>query len=86
MKSLIKVVAVAAVLAVPAISFAQSSQPLTRAEVKAELAQLEKAGYAPNDFANYPVNLQHAEVVLAGQQNGMTAYGPVENGTSQSGK
>jgi hypothetical protein len=86
MKSLVKVVAVTTVLAVPAISFAQSSQPLTRAEVKAQLAQLEEAGYNANDYANYPANLQHAEIVLAEQHNGITAYGPVENGTSQSGK
>lgn len=49
MKSLIATFAAAAVLAVPAVSFAQqvSAQngPVTRAQVKAELAALENAGY-----------------------------------------
>ncbi|MFP3607088.1 DUF4148 domain-containing protein, partial [Paraburkholderia sp. SIMBA_053] len=35
MKSLIKAVAIAAVLAIPAVSFAQSNQPVTRAQVRA---------------------------------------------------
>ncbi|HKT67295.1 MAG TPA: DUF4148 domain-containing protein, partial [Burkholderia sp.] len=45
MKSLIKAVALAALVAAPIVSFAQSNQqPLTRAQVRAELVQLEKAG------------------------------------------
>ncbi|MDI7047487.1 DUF4148 domain-containing protein, partial [Escherichia coli] len=48
MKSLIKAVAIAAILAAPVASFAQSSQqPLTRAEVRRQLIQLELAGYNP---------------------------------------
>ncbi|WP_143289020.1 DUF4148 domain-containing protein, partial [Burkholderia pseudomallei] len=44
MKSLIATVAVAAALAVPAVSFAQQSNgPVTRAQVRAELIQLEQA-------------------------------------------
>ncbi len=58
MKSLIKALAVAAVLAVPVVSFAQSSQPVTRAQVRAELVQLEKAGYVPSNSSDtqYPAN------------------------------
>ena len=48
MKSLIKAVAIAAILAAPVASFAQSSdQPVTRAEVRNQLIQLEQAGYNP---------------------------------------
>jgi hypothetical protein len=47
MKSLIKAVALVVVLAAPVVSFAQSEQPLTRAEVKAQLKQLEAVGYNP---------------------------------------
>ena len=52
MKSLIQAVALAAVLAVPAVSFAQSDAPVTRAQVRAELVQLEKAGYNPGNADN----------------------------------
>jgi hypothetical protein len=84
MKSLVKAVAVAAVLAVPAISFAQqSNQPLTRAEVRNQLVQLENAGYRPeiND-PYYPAKLQEAEARVAQQNSG---YGPATSGSSQSG-
>jgi len=52
----------AAVVALPALSFAQSNQPLTRADVRAQLVQLERAGYNPNsDQAQYPKNIEAAE-------------------------
>jgi hypothetical protein len=75
---------VAAALAIPAVSsFAQSNQPLTRAEVKAQLVQLEKAGYNPaEDQTLYPANVQAAEVKIAAQ-NGQ-GYGGVASGTSAS--
>jgi len=65
MKSLIKAVALVAVLAVPAVSFAQTqgnNGPVTRAQVRSELAQLEAAGYRPsvNDLY-YPDDLQKAQ-------------------------
>jgi hypothetical protein len=90
MKSLIKAVAIAAVLAIPAVSFAQSNQPVTRAEVRAQLIQLEKAGYNPAeaDPNNYPADLQAAEARVAASnataQN--SGYGPSTSGTSQSGQ
>jgi hypothetical protein len=62
MKSIIHAAAVAALLSAPVFAFAQSNEPVTRAEVKGELTQLERAGYSPaNDEANYPTNLQAAE-------------------------
>ncbi|ABA52765.1 DUF4148 domain-containing protein [Burkholderia pseudomallei] len=71
MKSLIATVAVAAALAVPAVSFAQQSNgPVTRAQVRAELIQLEQAGYNPaSDRVNYPEEIQAAEAKIHGQQN-----------------
>ncbi|MDR5752753.1 MULTISPECIES: DUF4148 domain-containing protein [unclassified Caballeronia] len=89
MKTLIRVAAV--VLAVsPLVTYAQSEQPLTRAQVRAELVQLEKAGYDPAlRDPYYPNNLQAAEAkVQAGDMNakpGMTSYGPSVEGTSGSG-
>jgi hypothetical protein len=62
MKSFIYAVVAATILAAPALSFAQQSNaPVTRAEVRAELAALEKAGYNPNDWMDYPENLQAAQ-------------------------
>ena len=85
MKTFIQAVAVAAVLAVPAVSFAQSNAPLTRAQVRAELVQLEQAGYQPNtDNYDYPVQLQAVERRVAAQ-NATASAGGVVAGTSQSG-
>ncbi|MDN7438645.1 DUF4148 domain-containing protein [Burkholderia cepacia] len=91
MKSLIKAVALAALVAGPVVSFAQSQQPLTRAQVRAELVQLEKAGYNPNDWINYPENIQAAQAKIAAAQNtgaqaDATGYGSNPVGTSQSGQ
>ncbi|MGF6372915.1 putative membrane protein [Paraburkholderia sp. RAU6.4a] len=75
MKSLIQVVVIGAALSAPIVSFAQSSAPLTRAQVKAEVVELEKMGYPPasaNDF-NYPQITQAAEArVAANSGNGVS--------------
>ncbi len=89
MKSLIKAVAIAALVAAPIASFAQSNQPVTRAQVRAELVQLEKAGYNPasaND-ATYPAEIQAAEARVAAQNGAAqtSGYGPATNGSSQAG-
>jgi hypothetical protein len=91
MKSLIKAVALALVLAAPVASFAQSNQPLTRAQVREQLIQLEKAGYNPataNDY-DYPANIQAAEARVAAQNAGaqgdVSGYGANANGSSQVG-
>jgi hypothetical protein len=81
---LIQSLIVAAVVAVPAVSFAQSVQPLTRAQVRAELVQLEQAGYNPgngND-ATYPRDIQAAEARV---HTSDSAYGPSTNGSSAAG-
>lgn len=62
MKSWVNAVIAAAVVSSPLVSFAQSSAPVSRAEVRAELVQLEKAGYSPAaEDASYPAKLQAAE-------------------------
>jgi hypothetical protein len=86
MKSVVRATVVAIFVAVPIVSFAQSGQPATRADVRAEFVQLQKAGYKANDTQNYPANMQRAEEIVAQQNNGTTAYGSGENGASQSGK
>jgi len=67
MSTLLRAFAVAAMLSVPAISFAQSNTTVTRSQVKAELVQWEAAGYNPGrvDNANYPADVQAAESKLA---------------------
>ncbi|HYS65564.1 MAG TPA: DUF4148 domain-containing protein [Paraburkholderia sp.] len=89
MKSLIEAVVIAALITAPLAAFAQSNQPVTRAQVRAELIQLEKAGYNPataNDD-DYPANIQAAEARVAAQ-NGTaqtSGYGSAMNGSSQAG-
>lgn len=86
MKSLLKAAVVAAILAVPVASFAQAQaeqQPVTRAQVRAELAQLRAAGYDPSDWMHYPDNIQAAEARVDAQK-AATAYGPSTSGSSQS--
>jgi hypothetical protein len=68
---------VAALLTLPAVSFAQSNQPLTRGEVRAQLVELQQAGYnVAVDATQYPKNLQEAEARLSAQKSASnTAYG-----------
>ncbi|NRO97556.1 DUF4148 domain-containing protein [Paraburkholderia sp. NMBU_R16] len=68
MKALIKAAAVALALTAPALSFAQSNnQPLTRAEVRADLERAMKAGYNPSDRMHYPENIQAAQARIAAE-------------------
>jgi Domain of unknown function (DUF4148) len=90
MKTLISAVAIAAALVAPVASFAQSNQPVTRAQVRAELVQLEKAGYNPgSDNFDYPANIQAAQARVDAQNGTAQAtdsgYGAPAAGTSQSG-
>ncbi|SAK58152.1 membrane protein [Caballeronia temeraria] len=93
MKTFISAVAVAAALAVPALSFAQQSDaPISRAQVRAELVQLEKAGYNPNiSDPSYPSNIQAAQARVNTEQLAQASvqssdYGSTTNGSSQSGR
>ena len=86
MKTLIQVIVVAATLAAPVAVFAQSNAPVTRAQVRAELIQLEKAGFNPasGEDPNYPADIQAAEAKVAAQ-NDATGVGDVANGSSDTG-
>ncbi|HEY4802458.1 MAG TPA: DUF4148 domain-containing protein [Paraburkholderia sp.] len=86
MKSLVQAVVIAAALAAPVAVFAQSnSQPVTRAQVRADLIQVEKAGFNParSNPNEYPANIQAAEARVAAQNS---AVGGVNNGSSQAGQ
>jgi hypothetical protein len=87
MKSPIQAVVLAAALAAPAASFAQSNGPVTRAQVRADLVQLEQAGYAPSrgEDPNYPADIQAAEAHVAAQNAETSAVGGTLSGTSASG-
>ncbi|BBU33173.1 hypothetical protein BTHE68_69070 (plasmid) [Burkholderia sp. THE68] len=84
MKSIIRAAVVATALVIPVASFAQSQ--ITRAQVRAELAELQSVGYhvGDGDQAHYPEAIQAAEAKLAAR-DGATAYGGSANGTSQAG-
>ncbi|KVH65351.1 DUF4148 domain-containing protein [Burkholderia cepacia] len=90
MKSLIATFAAAAVLAVPAVSFAQQNVPVTRAQVKADLVAVQQAGYKlGSDRTNYPESIQAAEARLNPQQNvaaaDTTGYGAQPAAAQESG-
>jgi hypothetical protein len=87
--SLVSAVVLASALTAPVASFAQQSNaPVTRAQVQAELGQLEKAGWRPSmgmgNDPDYPAGLQAAEAKVAAQ-NGATEVGGVVSGSSASG-
>jgi hypothetical protein len=89
-KSLGSAVALASALAAPAVSFAQQSNgPVTRAQVRAELVQLEKAGWRPamgmGNNPDYPAGIQAAEARAAAQNGGTSSYGGEVSGSSASG-
>jgi hypothetical protein len=91
MNALIKQIAVAVALIAPvASSFAQSNQPLTREQVRADLARVESAGYNPRDRIHYPENIQAAEQRVRAQegvaQADTSGYGTSTEGASQSGR
>ncbi|MBU9440539.1 DUF4148 domain-containing protein [Burkholderia multivorans] len=89
---LIAALFVVASAAVAAPAFANPST-VTRAQVRAELVQLEKTGYAVNraSDATYPDSLQaalsqlHADDAIAGAAS-RTAYGSDGNAATQSGR
>ena len=89
-KSLIEAGVIAALIAAPLAAIAQSNQanePVTRAQVRAELSQLEKAGYDPSNSnaIDYPANIQAAEAKVAAQNQAAqnSGYGSPANGSSQ---
>ncbi|PQV49312.1 DUF4148 domain-containing protein [Paraburkholderia sp. BL21I4N1] len=88
MKSLLKAVVIVASLAASATVFAQSGSRITREQVRAELVQLEAAGYhvGDGDQAHYPDAIQAAEARVAARNSDVSGYGGNPAGTSQSGR
>jgi|ERR1700754_27227 Domain of unknown function (DUF4148) len=75
----------ATLLAGPIVAHAQSNDPVTRAEVRADLARVEQAGYEPSagEDVHYPADIQAADAKIAAQQD--SSYGGIAQGTSASG-
>ncbi|MFM0736124.1 DUF4148 domain-containing protein [Paraburkholderia xenovorans] len=90
MKSLIKAVVIVTSFAASATVFAQSNSHVTRAQVRAELIQLQQAGYhvGDGDQAHYPDAIQAAEARVAARTDNRdaTGYGGVAAGSSQTGR
>lgn len=82
---LVRTLFVSALVAAPALAFAQSpNTPVTRASVRAELVQLQQAGYNPaTDTTQYPKNIEAAQMRLDAQQT--AAYGGVPANGAASG-
>jgi len=86
MKRMIKLIAGSVAVAMPALCFAQHSNPaLTRPQVREQLIQLERAGYNPARKDNtYPTDVLSAEARVSADASG-TAVGGVPSGEWQSG-
>ncbi|MCA8297633.1 DUF4148 domain-containing protein [Burkholderia sp. AU30198] len=66
-----RLLAVAVLAAIPALSFADTGHGLTRADVRAELVRLEQAGYNPaRSEPHYPEDIAAALQVARSDQNG----------------
>ena len=91
MKSLTKsMVVIAALAAEPVRSFGFTQSPVSRAQVRAELVQLEKAGYDPQGWIRYPENIEAtARAKVAAQsattQGATSGYGGAADGAAGSG-
>ncbi|TCK84175.1 DUF4148 domain-containing protein [Paraburkholderia sp. BL9I2N2] len=92
MKSVLLTFATAIALSAPVIAFSQQANaPVTRAQVRSELIQIEHAGYNParRDTSTYPADIQAAEARIASKNvaNGSdSGMGTATSGASQSGK
>jgi hypothetical protein len=83
MKTLTCIIAALA-LAAPLTTYAQNTtQPLTRAQVRADLVQLEKAGYRPSmNDPYYPQKIQAAEAKVQSMNASQGGYGGSADGTA----
>jgi hypothetical protein len=79
MKIFICAAIAASVLAIPAAASAQQANaPITRAQVRAELLELEQAGYDPSGSDwNYPDDLQAAEQRVQAKHLAQNAAAPL---------
>lgn len=86
LKSIVPALAIVAVLAAPGFAQAREDGPVTRAQVRAELVQLERAGYNPvGDQTTYPADIQAAEARVGASQASASAYGGATEGASAAG-
>jgi hypothetical protein len=80
-----------AAVAAPALAFAQSTEGLTRAQVRADLVRVEQAGYRVSlgNDPHYPEDIEAAEAKIAAadaRDVTTSAYGGTpESGTSAAG-
>jgi hypothetical protein len=90
MKTLFAVATLLSTALVAAAAQAQTSAPLTRAEVRSELAELARAGYRPtSDDPNYPSDIQSAEARVSaqpGRTEANNSYGASFSGTQEAGR
>jgi hypothetical protein len=84
-KSFVPAIVLVSALAAPVVSFAQSNAPVTRAQVRAELVQLQNAGYRGDDQVHYPERIQAAEARVAAQNGASSSVGGVVSGSLASG-
>jgi len=85
MKAFIPAVVLVSALAAPVVAFAQESNaPLTRAQVRAQVVQIEKAGYQPAGGASpyYPADIQAAEARVPAAKAASSSTGGVGSGSS----
>ncbi|MFB9127623.1 DUF4148 domain-containing protein [Paraburkholderia dipogonis] len=88
LKSLVQAIVIAVAITAPIVTFAQESAPITRAQVKGEIAQLENFGYSSTGSdIDYPSRLMAAEA-RRGVQGGSAvteAYGGKATGSIEAG-
>ncbi|WP_084069571.1 DUF4148 domain-containing protein [Paraburkholderia heleia] len=89
MRTLFAALILSLTITVPTFASARpSNDPVTRAQVRSELVQLQHAGYRPSK-THYPGDIQAAEARVTAQNpaagNAGTAYGGTSAGTSQAG-
>ena len=85
MKTLVHTVCAVTFIAATIASSAQSDGGLTRAQVQAEIAQLQQAGFNPANAntVDFPANMPATGASVA---SGSSGYGPATSGSSQMGR
>ncbi|MEK7915892.1 DUF4148 domain-containing protein [Burkholderia contaminans] len=80
MNNPIRAVLLSCALSAPIVAFAQTTDhAVTRADVRADLVRVERAGYRPiSNDPNYPEDIQAAEAKVAAQQAQSAAARPAD--------
>lgn len=78
-RTIVRAAALAALIAAPTLAFAESNQPVTRAEVRAQIVELEQAGYNPFGYeGRLHRNMEAAERVIAQRRASALQYQQLE--------